>query len=80
MAEVDASEELVHERLDGGRLQGSSLALCIHVALEVTVHKLEYEHKFVFGVDNIVKGDDILVLELFHQGDFSNGGRRCALL
>jgi hypothetical protein len=51
------------------------IALCMHVALEISlVHVFEDEHEFVLGVDDIVQGDYILVLQLFHQRDFANGG------
>ena len=29
-------------------------------------------------MDDVVEGDDVFVLELFHEGDFADGGRRGA--
>ena len=67
VAEVNAFEELVHEGFDGYGVQSSAIALCVHVLLEIFVHVVEDEHEFVFGVDDIMEADDILVLQLFHQ-------------
>lgn len=79
MAEVDALEKLEHEGLDGQGLQCASFAVGVHVLLEIAVHVLEDEHEFVLGMDNIVEGDDVLVLQLLHQGNLADGGRRGAL-
>jgi len=54
MAEVNALQELVHERFNGDRRQGSSLALCVHVLLQILVHIFENQHELVLGVDDIV--------------------------
>jgi hypothetical protein len=40
---------------------------------------LEDEHELVLGVDNIVEGDNVLVLELLHERDFADGGGGRAL-
>ena len=55
------------KRLDvtGGRGR-SSVAVGIHVLLEISIHVLEDEHELVLGVDDIVQGEDVFVLELFH--------------
>ena len=74
VAEGDASEELVHEGLDGGGVECSSVAAGVHIFLQVLVHVLEDEHELVLGVDDIVQRDDVLVLELLHQGDLADGG------
>jgi hypothetical protein len=54
MAEVNALEELVHERFDGDRGQCSSLALCVHILLQILIHIFEDQHELVLGVDDIV--------------------------
>ena len=74
MAEIDTLEQLVHERFDGHVLQSAPFAMSVHVFLEVAVHVLEHEHQLVFSVNNIVKTDDILVLQLLHEGDFADSG------
>jgi hypothetical protein len=79
VAEFDAAQQLVHEWLDYGGIECATIAVCAHVAVEISlVHVLEDEHQFVLGVDDIVQGDYILVLQLFHQRDFADGGARSA--
>lgn len=74
VAESDALQELVHEGFDGHVVELAALAARIHEFLEVLVHVFEDEHEFVLGVDDIVEGDDVFMLELFHEGDFADGG------
>jgi len=80
VAEGDTPQELLHERLDGDGIQLSVLSSRIHILLQVLVHVLEYQHEFVFRVDDVVQGDYVLMPQLFHQGDFSDGCRRCSFL
>lgn len=54
VAEVNALQELVHEGFDGHRGQCSSLALCVHVLLQVFIHVFEDQHELVLGVNDIV--------------------------
>lgn len=75
VAEGDTLEELIHEGFDCDVVELTALAARVHEFLEVFVHVFEDEHEFVFGVDDVVEGDDIFVLELFHEGDFADGGR-----
>ena len=74
VAEGDALEELVHERFDGDVVERAAVAARVHVFFEVAVHEFEDEHEFVFGVDDVVQGDDVFVLEFFHERDFADGG------
>lgn len=74
MAKVDALEKLIHEGFDRRRLQRAAFAVGIHISLEIAIHVLEYEHQFVLRVNDIVESNDILVLELLHKRDFSDGG------
>ena len=74
VAEGDSLEELVHEGFDGDIIELTALAAGIHEFLKVFVHVFEDEHEFVFGVDDVVEGDDVFVLEFFHEGDFADGG------
>ncbi len=80
VAEGDATEELVHEGLDRDVVQLAAIAARIHVFLQVLVHVLEYEHELVFGMDDIVQGDNVLMLELLHQRDLPYGSRWGAFL
>ena len=73
VAEGDALEELVHEGFDGDVVELAAGAPAVHVFFEVFVHVFEDEHEFVFRVDDVVQGDDVFVLELFHEGDFADG-------
>lgn len=80
VAEIDALEELVHERLDRRGLERAAFAVGVHVSLQIAVHVFKHKHQLVLGVNNIVKSDNVLVLELLHQRDFPDGGRGRALL
>lgn len=54
MAEVNALEKLVHEGFDGDWGQCSSLALCVHVPLQIFIHVFKDQHELVLSVDDIV--------------------------
>jgi hypothetical protein len=71
----DAAEKLKHERLD---FVGGERTACVHVLFEVFVHVFKDEHELVFGVDDVLEGDDVVVLEFFHEGDFADRGGGCA--
>ena len=78
MAEVDPAEELLHEGFDGDGVELATIAARVHVFLQVFVHVFEYEHKFVFRMDNVVEGDDVFVLQFLHKADFTDGSAGCA--
>ncbi len=67
----------MHEGLNCHGRQSSSVAVGVHVFLEIFVHILKDEHEFVLSVNDIVERDDILMFELFHERDFADGSRRC---
>lgn len=73
VAEGDALKELVHEGFDRDVVELTALTARVHEFLEVFVHVLKHEHEFVFGMDDVVQGHDIFVLELFHEGNFADG-------
>ena len=50
-------------------------AVCVHVLFEIFVHVFEYEHELVFGVNDIVEADYVVVLEFFHEGNLADSGR-----
>lgn len=80
VAEGDAAHQLVHEGLDGGGVEGASIAARVHVALQVLVHELEDEHELVLGVNDVVQQDNVLVAQLLHERDLADGRRGRALL
>ena len=76
VAEGYAAQELPHEAFDGAGFEGAARAavgrvVAVHVLFEVFVHVLEDEHEFVFGVDDVVEGDDVFMFEFFHQADLA---------
>lgn len=78
MAKCDTLEELVHEGFDRHVIELTALTARVHEFLEIFVHVLKDEHELVLSVDDVVEGDDVFMLELFHERDFANGGGRCA--
>lgn len=80
VAESNALEQLVHEGLDGGWVEGTAVTARVHVALEVLVHELKDEHELVLGVDDIVQQDNVLVAQLLHERNLADGRRGRALL
>ena len=79
VAEGDAVEELVHERLDDLWFELPAIPVRVHELLEVLVHVLEDEHELVLGVNHVVEADNVLVLELLHKRDFADRSAGCAL-
>ena len=73
-----AAQKLKHERFNFFGGQGG--AVCVHVLFEVFVHVFKDEHELVFGVDNVLEGDDVVVFEFFHEGDFADCGGGSAFL
>lgn len=74
MAKGNAVQELVHEGFDGQIVELAAGAAGVHEFLEVFVHVFEHQHEFVFRVDDVVQRDNVVVLELLHEGDFADGG------
>ena len=75
VTERSTLEKLVHETPNGDGIEGATLAVDIHVFLEVAFTVLKYEDELCLGVDDVVEADDIDMLELFHEGDLTDGGR-----
>ena len=75
MTECSALEELVHEAPDSAGIKSSTIAMGIHILLQVPLAVLEDENEFGLCVDNIVEADDVYVLQFFHKRDFADGGR-----
>ena len=74
VTERSALEKLVHKTPNGDGIEGATLAVDIHVLLEVAFTVLKYEDELCLGVNDVVEADDIDMLELFHEGDLTDGG------
>lgn len=48
--------------------------MSVHVSFQILVHVIEDKHEFVFGVDDIVEADYVLVLQFLHEGDLADCG------
>lgn len=66
VTELDSLQDLVHEGFDSNIVQLASTSSGIHVFLQVFIHIFKYQHEFVFGVDDIIEGDNIFMFEFFH--------------
>jgi len=75
MTKRHAAQKLKHERFDF--FGGQRGAVCVHVLFEVFVHVFKDEHELVFSVNDVLEGDDVVMFEFFHEGDFADcgGGR-----
>ncbi|KAH3671021.1 hypothetical protein OGAPHI_000732 [Ogataea philodendri] len=82
VTEHDSSEQLEHERLDHMGLQSTALVVPVrvHVSFQVLVQILKHKRQLVLCMYDVVQRDDVLVSELLHNGDFSNGCRRRSFL
>lgn len=67
MAESNATEHLVQERLDLHHGEAAGGLLLVHVLLQVVLQELEYKVQFLLAVNNILQSDDVLMLKLFQQ-------------
>lgn len=54
MAKRRSLEQLIHKTLDSLWIQGTTLAVLIHVLLEILLTKLEDKHQLRLGVYNIM--------------------------
>ena len=79
VTERGTSQELVHEAANGHRIECATIAVRVHVLLEISFTVLEDEDQLGFCVDDIVEADDVDVLELFHERDLADGSRWCTL-
>ena len=80
VAEGCALQKLVHEAAHGCRVKSATFAMRIHVLLEIPVAVLEDENQLGLGVDNVIEPDNVDVLQLLHQRDLTDGGRRGSFL
>ena len=72
VAEGCTHEELVHEAPNGVGVEGTTIAVCVHILFEITLAEFEDKDELSFRVDDIIKTDNVDVLELLHEGDLAN--------
>jgi len=75
-----AFEELIHKTTDRHWVESTTIAVRIHILLEVLLAILEYKDQFGLGVNDIVKADDVLMFELLHEGNLADSSGRSTLL
>jgi len=75
VAEGRAPKKLVHEAPDGVGLEGTTIAMCVHILFEIALAVFEDKDKLGFRVDDIIKTDDVDVLELLHEGYLADRSR-----
>ena len=80
MAERSAFEKLVHETPDSDGIERATVAVDVHIFLQVALTVLKDENELDLRVDNIVEANDVDVLELLHKRDLADGGGWCAFL
>lgn len=80
VAMPNALKQLVGKAFDDQRIHAFFLAKIIHKLFQVVLEIFENKDEFPVGVDDFSQVDDIDMVELFENGDFSNGCRRDALL
>ena len=51
--------------------------MLIHILLEILLAEFKNEDELCFAMDNIVKANDVGMLELFHQRDLTNRRGGC---
>ena len=54
VAKSDSFQQLVHEGLDGCRIQSTAVTPRVHIPLEILVHEFEDQHELVLGMYDIV--------------------------
>lgn len=74
VTERGALQELIHEASNRGGIKGATVAVLIHIFLEILVTVLEYKNEFRLCVYDVVKAHDVDVLQFLHEGDLPNGG------
>jgi hypothetical protein len=80
VTEGGALQKLIHEAAHCCGIESSTFAVRIHILLEIPVAVLEDEDQLGLGVNNVVESDDVHMLQLLHQRDFADRGRRGSFL
>ncbi len=76
VAESDSSKHLVQKRLHLHCGQAAGSLVLVHVFLEVMLEKFENKVQLLLAVHHVLQPDDVLVLQLFQQGNFTDSSRR----
>jgi len=71
VAEGRALQKLVHETAHCCGIESATFAVRVHVLLEIPVTVFEDKDQLGFGVDNVIESDNVNVLQLLHQRDFT---------
>mmetsp|Transcript_29447 Transcript_29447/g.80815 ORF Transcript_29447/g.80815 Transcript_29447/m.80815 type:complete len:353 (+) Transcript_29447:448-1506(+) len=80
VAEGDAEQQLAQQHLQVQVGQASVAVRLVEHLLQVLVEILEDERQLLLGVDNVVKADDVGVLQLLEDGYLTDRRRRDALV
>lgn len=79
VAESDATEDLLHERLDHGLGQSDALVdvvaglILVHEGLEIVRHELEHQIQSAgLGLDDVEELHDVGVVQFAKERDFAN--------
>lgn len=74
VAEGSALEQLKHETPDSLGRQGTAVSILVHILLEILLAVFEDEDELGLRVDNIMQANDVDMLELLHERDFTDSG------
>lgn len=66
VAEGSSFEKLIHKATNGLRIEGATIAMLIHVFLQILLAELKDKDELGLAMDDVVEADDIGVLELLH--------------
>jgi len=75
VTEGRALQKLVHEAAHCCGIESATFAMRVHILLEIPVAVFEDQDQLGLGMDNVIKSDNVNMLELLHQRDFTNRGR-----
>ena len=80
VTEGRALEKLIHEAAHCCGIKSATFAVHVHVLLEISVAIFEDKNKLGLSVDNIIESDNVDMLQLLHQRDFTDRSRRGSFL
>lgn len=72
MTKGSSFEKLVHEAANDFGVESATIAMLIHIFLQILLAEFEDEDELRLAVDDIVEAHDVGMLELLHQGDLTN--------
>lgn len=72
MAEGGPLEELIHKTPHDFGVKGTTIAVLVHVFLQILLAELEDEDELCLAMDDIMEADDVSVFELFHQRNLAD--------